>query len=99
MKSIVELCQILPDEVIVKAYHLLHGDSWANRRFDEEKIFDMKSIFKGGTKPCCSFENWYNCIEYLKKEIETYTLSSDDEISMIELNKKKTENYLNKKYK
>lgn len=52
------------DEILSKAFTILFDDfhkSWN----DKTKATEMRSIFNGLTSPCCYFENWVKCIEYL----------------------------------
>jgi hypothetical protein len=48
------------------AFHLLFGEEWRKYQPDKDKAEEMKAIFKGGVKPCVSFENWVKCIDFLR---------------------------------
>ena len=57
----------LDDKKLAHAYTLLFGNEWHKYWNDKTKADEMKSIFGGGTKPCCDFINWVECINYLNQ--------------------------------
>jgi len=55
----------LSDEILTEAFHILFGRNWKKYWSERDKAREMRSIIKGDTQPCCSFENWVAVIKYL----------------------------------
>lgn len=59
----------LPEEILLKSYDILFDDFGKNLP-NNDKIYEIKSIIKGGTKPCRSFENWVNFVLFLNNNLK-----------------------------
>lgn len=56
---------LLDDKILTEAFHILFGNDWKKYWTEYDKAREMKLIFNGGTQPCCPFESWVKCIEFL----------------------------------
>lgn len=68
-KEVCEKASKLPIPVMVMAYELLF-DEWGKKMSDNEKVSEMKAVFRGSMKPCVSFEGWIRCVEYVVASVD-----------------------------
>ena len=56
---------LLTDKQLTDAFHILFGKDWKKYWTERDKAAEMRSIFNGGTQPCCPFANWVKLMEFL----------------------------------
>jgi hypothetical protein len=50
---------------LVDAFHILFGRNYKKAWTETDKANEMRSIIKGNTQPCVSFDNWVAVVKFL----------------------------------
>lgn len=56
---------LLTDKQLADAFHILFGKDWKKHWTERDKAAEMRTIFNGGTQPCCPFTSWVKLMEFL----------------------------------
>lgn len=64
-KSLLGEVDLLTDKKLADAFHILFGKDWKKYWTERDKAEEIRSIFNGGTQPCCPFANWAKLMKFL----------------------------------